>query len=72
MRFERCGTEFIQNKSWQRFCSTSCNNAWNYQQRKREQVTRAERVQRIVAARSGGEVGPVMKHEQHQVLVTRR
>jgi hypothetical protein len=53
MRCEHCGTEYVQNRDWQRFCSTTCNNAWNYQQRKREEVARAGRraaaVQKIVA-----------------------
>jgi hypothetical protein len=44
---EHCGEEFVQNKGWQRFCSTGRNNAWNYQQRKREQVERAEKVQAL-------------------------
>ena len=72
MRCGHCGTEFMQNRDWQRFCSTKCNNAWNYRQRKRAAVARAEAVQRIVAARGEGE--PVMKEarEQHQVLVMRR
>jgi hypothetical protein len=74
MRCEHCGDEFVQNKDWQRFCSTKCNNAWNYQRRKREQVQQAERiaatVQRIVAALEPVPSGGGAK--RYEALVTRR
>jgi len=32
-----CKKDFFQNRDWQKFCSSKCNDAFRYQQRKREQ-----------------------------------
>jgi hypothetical protein len=41
-RCAQCGEEFRVVKSWQRFCTPQCRDAWHYEQWKREQVKDAE------------------------------
>jgi hypothetical protein len=33
MKCEGCGTEFIPNRSWQKFHDTECQQRWHYAQR---------------------------------------
>jgi hypothetical protein len=35
-RCEQCGEEFREVKSWQRFCTPRCRDAWHYDQWKHE------------------------------------
>jgi len=41
MKCEGCGIEFKPTKPWQRFHSTKCQQAWNYQQRKADAIEAA-------------------------------
>ena len=41
-RCEQCGEQYRAAKSWQRFCTPKCRDAWHYDQWKHEQVREAE------------------------------
>jgi hypothetical protein len=42
-RCEKCDREYQPAKSWQRFCTPKCRDAWHYEQWKHEGEAEAER-----------------------------